>query len=1118
VAENVSVEIHHDFAVLEERLAAAIDAGKSRGGPLTPVAIVVPTRRLIAHLQVALAERAGALAAVRFFHHDGLARAIAGAAGVTLPRALGDGARAAIVADLAAQAGGDLAAWMAARPGSAAALRATFDDLREAGIAAGAAIDGAESAGGRLSAGARQVLGLYGRYAALLGRLEPAGFSDRTGRVARALPHAAGFAGRFDTIVHYGAYELTGVNLDLLRALAASGRPVLFLAPGHATAPAFAYARDFWRDHFGVAPVTVRPGVAAPARLLGGRLPLLYEEEARPGPAQGSFAFGHAQGPAAEIGAAVRGLLRDWRAGDGDPERRPARLALVARTLEPYALHLGPVFAAHGIPFQSSAGLPACREPAVQAAAWLLRCLAEDFPAAVLCDLLRTGRVRPPGVGAPSPDDLPRPDVAERLLRDWQVTGGRALIADRLPAWVDGERPSLSEEAGPSEREEAVRAAAARRREARRLAAFVRLLARAGEPLAAARTWSAWAAACADLLRRHVDGYAAPDPPAPGAGLVLEALADMSVLDAAGLRLAPGAGAAALARALDGATIPIGSVAADGSPVEGDGGGVCVLDAMQARGLSFDTLVVIGMNADLFPRRPREDPFLPDDDRRLLRKAHRRPLQLASEARHEEHLLLAHLLGAARRRLVVLWQRSDDEGKARTPSLALREIARLALGAPDLEAVDAAAARVSADPAARILAAVDGEGLIAPHEAGLAAAFACRSPGRLKAALAAADPASSLGGGAGADPAVPPGLAFLESIDGAAPTPFDALAGPPGDEPATWSPSRLETLGGCPQQFFFRHVLHIDEWEPPTGAHEADAREMGALAHEVLRDLYAALFTPAGAADARAAGAPAAGAPDAGRIRVVLEEIWRRRGAPIAERMRVLYPGLWDLLGAQWLAAIEEFARRDVTVVAAALEPPRLEHPAEASIPLGEGRGDLRLRGRFDRLLRLADRLVVSDYKTGGRPAAFVGPAPILKGERLQMPLYVLLAERAGGGDPPPAVHAEVLGVGPAFARDAPGDRRAALEPDRFAAWRAGFLETLAVLRELARAGLYPLDADRVRCGRCPYARACRRHHGPTLDRLRAHPSLAPFYATRAKSSRAPTLASVALRSAEVES
>jgi len=1114
VPENTSVEIHHDYAVLEERLAAILHAVKARAGPLAPVAIVVPTQRLIVHLQVCLAERAGVLAAVRFFHHDGLARAIAGAAGVTLPRALGDGAREAIVAEVATRAGGELAAWMGARPGSAAALRATFDDLREAGIEARAAPDRAEGPEGRLSAGGRNILRLYERYAALLGRLESIGFSDRCGRVARAVPHAADFAARFDTIVHYGAYELTGINLDLLRGLAAAGRPLICLAPGHPVAPAFAYARGFWRRHLGVEPVTVRSDAAAAVRLLGDRLPLLYEEEARPGPAPGSFAFGHAQGPAAEIGEAVRGLLRDWRAGDGGTARRPSRLALVARTLEPYTLHMGPVFATHGLPFQSSAGLPATRQPAVQAAAWLLRCLADDFPAAVLCDLLRTGLVRAPGGGVRRPEELPRADLAERLLRDWQITGGRALIADRLPGWVDAERPTLSEAAGPSERDEAARAAAARRLEARRLAEFVRVLARAGEPLAGARRWSAWAAACADLLRRHVDGYDAPNPP-PGADLVLDALADMEALDAAGLRLTPGAGAAAVARAVEGATIPIGSVAADGTPVEGDGGGVRVLDAMQARGLSFDTVVVIGMNADLFPRRPREDPFLPDDDRRLLRQAQRRPLQLASEARHEEHLLLAHLMGAARHRLVVLWQRADDEGKARTPSLALREIARLALGTPDLEGLDAAAARVSADPAARILAAVD-EGLIARPEAGLAAAFACRSPGRLGAALAGADAASMLGGGVGADAAVPPGLAFLESIDGAAPTPFDALVGAPGDEPATWSPSRLETLGGCPQQFFFRHVLHIDEWEAPPEAHEAEAREMGALAHEVLRDLYAALFTPVGAADAGAGRAPASGAHGAGRIRALLEEIWGRRGAPIATRMQARYPGLWNLLGAQWLAALGEFALHDAAVVGAALEPPRLEHPAEASIPLGEGQGELRLRGRFDRLLRFADRLVVSDYKTGGRPAAFVGPAPILKGLRLQMPLYILLAERAEGGAPAPAahpaVHAEVLGVGPAFAHDSPEDRTALLSPDRFNTWRGGFIETLAVLRDLARAGLYPLDAEPARCGRCPYARACRRHHGPTLDRLRAHPALARFRATRAKSSRSPTLASVALR------
>jgi hypothetical protein len=122
------------------------------------------------------------------------------------------------------------------------------------------------------------------------------------------------------------------------------------------------------------------------------------------------------------------------------------------------------------------------------------------------------------------------------------------------------------------------------------------------------------------------------------------------------------------------------------------------------------------------------------------------------------------------------------------------------------------------------------------------------------------------------------------------------------------------------------------------------------------------------------------------------------------------------------------------------------------------------------------------------------------------MPLYVLLAEQAQGGDRMPAVRAEALGVGPAFARAAPEERTAVLAAARFEGLREGFLETTGVLVDLVRRGLYPLDPEPLRCGRCPYARACRRHHRPTLDRLRAHPDLARFHATRAKNTLAPTL------------
>jgi ATP-dependent helicase/nuclease subunit B len=1091
VPDTLSVETHHDFAVLEDRLAGILADLKTHRGPLAPALVVVPTRRLIAHLQATLAERCGVLLGVRFHHHDGVTRAIAGAFGLALPRLLGEGTREAIVSDLARRGGGELAAYVLARPGSAAALRRTLEDLREACIDPAAALRVAEAL--CLSPAARSLLHLHDAYVQALRRLEKRGLSDRAGRVARVLPHATAFAARHEAIVHYGAYELTGSNLDLLLAFAAAGRPVHCLSIGHPIAPAFAYAREFWRTYAGVDPPPIATAEPREARPLADRLPLLYDEDAAPGPSPACHEFAHAQGPAAELQEAARGLLRRRHEGDGTP----ARIAMIARTLEPYALHIEPVMLAHGLPFHTSATLPASRQPSVRAALALLRCLFADFPAGTLCALMRSGRLR--GMA----DDAPGADVAERLLREHQVAGGRSLIVDRLPAWVEAEPSGSRREAEAAEREAAARRSRARGQSARGLARLVRALSREAEPLARATDHAAWAAACGELLGRRLAGFGpAGDIDDAGVELVRRALADLGALDAAGVPFSPGGAMSAVTRAIDAATLPIGSVDADGTPVPGDGGGVRVLDAMQARGLAFDTVVLIGMNADLFPRRPREDPFLPDADRRALRETLLRPLPVAADGRQEESLLLAHLLGAARRRIVVTWQRADDDGRARAPSLALREVARVTLGSADLAGLGRAATRIQADPAARILAPVRAGEPIAPRDAGLAAAFACRSPVRLRETLQGARAGSPLAiGWDGAPDAIQAGLACLAAIDGEAPGEFDALVGPPGSEPDVWSPSRLETLGSCPQQYFFRHVLHVEEWEAPVGADERDARAIGMLVHEVLRDLY----TPHGASGSGGAGDAAA------PLRERIAAAWERRGAVLAARVRALYPGLWDLMAAQWIDAIEEFVRIDAAAIASAIEPPRPEHPVETAIPLGGGADDLRLRGRFDRLTQYRDRLVVSDYKTAGRPANHVEAASILKGRRLQMPLYVLLAERTSAGARP-FVRAEVLGVGPDFAGADAADRTAALDPERFDVWRHGFLETLAVLRDLARSGLYPLDAASPRCRSCAYARACRRTHPPTLERLRRHPALERFLAMRRKSSKAPTLASVAMK------
>jgi len=360
---------------------------------------------------------------------------------------------------------------------------------------------------------------------------------------------------------------------------------------------------------------------------------------------------------------------------------------------------------------------------------------------------------------------------------------------------------------------------------------------------------------------------------------------------------------------------------------------------------------------------------------------------------------------------------------------------------------------------------------------------------------------------------------MLEAIDEAAPSrlEYDALAGPGAPPVAEWSPSRLETLGACPQQYFFRHILRVEEMDEIAEPYELDAREMGLAVHAVLADVYGRLF---GAPDALREGLDPARA--ASRALELLREAWAARTADIAERMHGRYPLLWSETSRLYRNALETFVLFDAPSLArdrgALLG---VESPVRGTIAPDSGSPAIAVRGRIDRVTRDgAGGIVVADFKTGRDLEGHVAMRGLLKGRRLQMALYALLAEasRAGWGGGDRAIAVEVIGIGPEHAggieppaEDEPRGypARAALDPKKFLECREGILETIGVLAKLAASGFFPLDPASERCRYCPYARACRRSHAPTLARLRAAPPAADFYRLRGKSTRARTLADV---------
>jgi RecB family exonuclease len=481
-----------------------------------------------------------------------------------------------------------------------------------------------------------------------------------------------------------------------------------------------------------------------------------------------------------------------------------------------------------------------------------------------------------------------------------------------------------------------------------------------------------------------------------------------------------------------------------------DDGGIRILDAMQARGLTFSHVGLLGLNAGIFPRVAREDPFLADTSRRRLREATGHPLPVAAESAGEERLILAMILGATRDQLRVSWRRSDESARPVVASLALGDVARFAGLGSDVRDAEGKARPLPAHPRSRLEAWGERPGLLDRRDETVLAALSSELGTDAGTAVARRRPEFS------------PGIALVAATESFDPTPggYDGRLGVPG-LPLRITVTAFETLGRCPLQFFFRHVLRVEALRTPPTPFESDAASIGSRVHDALRRVYTQLLGE-GAFEGRQVS------ERIDRARILLRQAWGEAAGEGEALRAARFPVLSGIEERQWLRALDAFLDADLRRLhAAGLVPEALEVNTSGSVPGGPA--GLVLRARFDRVLRGPDGRIVSDYKTGGDVSARVKPAAMLSGSSLQVPIYALL-----NGSP-----VELLGVGL--------DHDPAMDVATFEAFasdeqRRGFLETMTVLADLAGEGRFPIHPG-DHCEWCDYRAACRRGHPPTLFR-----------------------------------
>lgn len=646
--------------------------------------------------------------------------------------------------------------------------------------------------------------------------------------------------------------------------------------------------------------------------------------------------------PAIELFAAgsvtdeLREALRRVVAAD----RRWDEVEIVATDPVAYGCALDALATRLGIPVTYAVGLPIERTRQGRAAAAYLRWIQEDFPAAILRQLLESGDVRPPR------DDAPWGDRLARRLRRLRVGWGRDRFRETIDSalrWVD-QAPAEPEDDWRSA-EEIAEQRARERAELETLRDLVDEILAATPPVP-------------DRLGR---GAARLSPAALAEGLLaflafvphrmpIEAEAHTRLverLERIAARLtretAFGSALTILRSHLD---LRVPSPGSEGPlPWSSAGGALHLSDVDHGGWTGRPMTFVVGLDAERFPGAGIQDPILLDEDRRRLDpEALPTSADRLAERRWSLAALLARLSGTVTLSYAA-W--SASEGREVAPAADLLQAFRLREGDPTLD-------------------------YRAFH--GAVAPVACpvpRAGGRLDASDvwlgALSDPVDAillagLPAVRRAFPRLDRGLEARAARESPAFTPFDGRIEPrpevldPRRSGRVLSSSTLETLGACPLRYLYKKVLGVEKPDDPELDPGAwlESRHRGSLLHDVY-EIALQRARDRGIDFAHPTFAELA-------LGVLHEQVDRYRGKVPVPSEVVLRDEVTRLE-----ADVRSFVRMirerppDWIDVEKGFGFGRDVEPVEVDVPGGR----VQVCGRIDRVDREGERLVIVDYKSG---------------------------------------------------------------------------------------------------------------------------------------------------------
>ncbi len=494
----------------------------------------------------------------------------------------------------------------------------------------------------------------------------------------------------------------------------------------------------------------------------------------------------------------------------------------------------------------------------------------------------------------------------------------------------------------------------------------------------------------------------------------------------------------------------------------GQGGGVQVLTVMEARSRRFSRLFVAGMQRGAFPRPVREDALLSDSLRKQIR--HLLPdLPVKALGHDEDRYLFAQLLTAAAQVTLSWCHRVDSKGKL--PSPLVESLLRVRSDL-EVEAVEPPSdAYLSTHSAAR------------PFEEHLMSLALGGNRDRLAFALPAAWPqlASELPGGSEVRGASAR-LDLLAAMDSPFPDrisrlPFLGFVGPargPADpRHRGLAVTTVEGLVTCPWQTFLTRLLRLQAPPDPLASLPAlDPLRLGNVVHRTLESL----IRQAGPSELESGRISWPSTED-------LEELAFAVAVKLLEEEGSSMEGLARGLARLALPYLEVARQADWTEGVSRNAIVGVEIPGQ--VVADPGYGDAALEFRADRVDRLEDGLLRTDYKTG-KPLSQAKQETtrrrhllnaVLQGRFLQIVAYCLT------GDSLPAT-GRLLFLGDKAEDEHRSIQVTADEPELIEAYR----QSVAAAADALRVGaLFPRltrpdgRKESDACSRCGVSEACVR-------------------------------------------